>query len=1155
MTAPVNDNYADATLISGTTGTIVGTALEATSESRDNRPMVWFKWVVPETGVLTVDTLQTPTPSDLGGQLRTEIAIYVGDDYDTAFWKGYVTDLDRVHGNWLSRGYANLWEVGQEVHIGVYCMGFSPTFDAAAMQDFTLHWSFEAKAVAAPPPLPTTPPPNDLLENAIVITGTSGTISGSTYLNSGMDSDGDFPPSNAPDNTKDYACVWYKWSSPFNGYMRFRATQPQGGWLQQIIVLRKPNMRDPFMEPVEYTRAKQGEWQDNKYIVTADTNYWIGVAVDGGFYADFYNFDLTWTAQLSLPDGNGVTTMPLTDEFTPAATLTYIPEMGEIWVNHDHPEYSSPPTVIGRFKESTGELLGYIQFSPGIADELYYDKLRGRVWAGVFPSSPNQITSWDIVTRQNMGVVTLPAGTHYDVGNAFNPVDGMLWMGGIYNGDPQHFKYKKVDPVTGTLLGTYLENSTNKISDTFFTTTGDHWILYGGTDGYTYDSLAHFNETTGTIDASFSFNDDPAFRLKRVVYDEDRQVFWALTTNAWADIPEASFQDKLVEFTISTRTVANTYDIPYTFQGPFINYVAYDTYRKQVLVIDAQPVLTGEQQTDAQLLAFDTVTGQQVYSAPLVSSGWMVTAPTAPWIMGYNAFYRIAPPPPIVNIDIINDRDVWLQSFTYEQRFEKVTVQPGNTSNINQDQLTGITLTGAKKLSLTAAAQVFRVSGTIIEPLSITITPTLRNLTGTPSYSVIAGSATLTIVGDKVNVAYGAMSSNSVTIKATLGGFEDQVTLVKTISGSTAIQAFLTNESETIICDSVGNIMSYIGASGDFRVFEGTLEVSSECTFSVANNPDNILMVIDNKGHYSVQGIPTTVDATTVTLQAIYKNQPYDRVFKIFKSKAAAGSSADPSIRIGPDGKRLPIELTVPILGLSWNDQIANDAMIPYGGPGLNDIITEYNAVSNFRETRFFNRVEWLTMEARIDGNLLVKGSVGVEALSAESVDAITGTFEQLITDALDAHVITADQIDVTTLRINGTNIDPNSVATGHVVDNAINVPLLTDGFPGANIGADYSSATLTGTYPGAAVALVSVTIQGSGGISGSVAEIQILLDGVQQQARAFNLSNTSIVGNTLQVQIAVPAGSHSWVVRFHRQGSNDWTLWSYSVSVLGVMK
>lgn len=99
------------------------------------------------------------------------------------------------------------------------------------------------------------------------------------------------------------------------------------------------------------------------------------------------------------------------------------------------------------------------------------------------------------------------------------------------------------------------------------------------------------------------------------------------------------------------------------------------------------------------------------------------------------------------------------------------------------------------------------------------------------------------------------LDAGGVTIKATLaaGGvtYEDQITLVKLVSGGTAVSAFLTNESESIICDSVGNIMSCIGASGDFRVFEGTVEKSLECVFSVVTNSDRVLMVIDNKGHYS----------------------------------------------------------------------------------------------------------------------------------------------------------------------------------------------------------------------------------------------------------------------------------------------------------------
>jgi hypothetical protein len=66
--------------------------------------------------------------------------------------------------------------------------------------------------------------------------------------------------------------------------------------------------------------------------------------------------------------------------------------------------------------------------------------------------------------------------------------------------------------------------------------------------------------------------------------------------------------------------------------------------------------------------------------------------------------------------------------------------------------------------------------------------------------------------------------------------------------------------------------------------------------------------------------------------------------------------------------------------------------------PVVLDRVTLYNAGAGFTQSRYFNGSTWLTWSALINGNLLVNGSVGAEALSVAQLSAITATIGLLRT-------------------------------------------------------------------------------------------------------------------------------------------------------------
>jgi len=456
---------------------------------------------------------------------------------------------------------------------------------------------------------------------------------------------------------------------------------------------------------------------------------------------------------------------------------------------------------------------------------------------------------------------------------------------------------------------------------------------------------------------------------------------------------------------------------------------------------------------------------------------------------------------------IINDRDVWLESFL--SRFGVSTVQPASGIGSLQASTTGVNIAAAKKLDLVATTQTFTTANGSTEPPVIIVSPTLRNLTGTPSYSVVSGSATLNASGTGVQVFFNSMG-NKVTIKGQITDsgvtYMDQVTLVKLSSG-TGVTTLLTNEYHAYLADTFGNIFNYMGGSGTFRVWDGTFEVTNACTFSVLTNTNNLLVSISNIGQYAVTGMPSNVDNATITFRAVYKTVNYDLTLTLAKLKAAAGSPADPT-QYTAGGLRIPVKVSAPIGASSWSNATATSLFSSVGGPVLNDVVTEYNNSTNppFQETRFYANNTWNLLTASIDGNLLVNGTVGADKIAAGSITAdklaigaisvsnapgsITGTMiadgtittakiaaNQITAALIAANTITADKLAIGVVNstlgqpgtITGTMIADGTITTAKIAANSITadriavgvIPSSTVGQPGSITGTMIANGTI----------------------------------------------------------------------------------------------
>lgn len=192
--APANDAFANAQAISGASGSVTGTNVDATKEvgepnhtGNTGGASVWFTWTAPATGNTRFDTCTSPDVFAL-------LAVYTGTTV------GGLTEV-APGGNTCAPGA----RVDVPVTAGTTYRIVVDGLDIGASADmgpFTLTW--------------TGPADNDAFADATAISGASGTASGSNVAASEEPGE--------PDHAGNVggASVWFTWTAPSTGITRFR---------------------------------------------------------------------------------------------------------------------------------------------------------------------------------------------------------------------------------------------------------------------------------------------------------------------------------------------------------------------------------------------------------------------------------------------------------------------------------------------------------------------------------------------------------------------------------------------------------------------------------------------------------------------------------------------------------------------------------------------------------------------------------------------------------------------------------------------------------------------------------------------------------------------------------------------------------------------
>jgi len=258
---PVNDNFINAIEITGTSGQIIGTNVDATTEADEpgespyNDSSVWWTWTAPINGYYTFDT-------DGSDYSWTKLDVYTGSA---------VQELTRVALNYGGREtfYA---QSGTRYFIAV---------SAEETGNIILNWRTAH------------PPVNDNFINAIEITGTSGSVTGT-----GID---------ATHETEELQwafgkSVWWKWIAPATGTCIFDNMGSDPDDPDAILYIYTGS----DIQHLNLIRYYKGSWE-GALEAQAGTQYFI--AVDGHGKG---SVKLNW--KMKIP--------PVNDNFADAIILT-----------------------------------------------------------------------------------------------------------------------------------------------------------------------------------------------------------------------------------------------------------------------------------------------------------------------------------------------------------------------------------------------------------------------------------------------------------------------------------------------------------------------------------------------------------------------------------------------------------------------------------------------------------------------------------------------------------------------------------------------------------------------------------------------------------------------------------------------------------------
>jgi len=346
----------------------------------------------------------------------------------------------------------------------------------------------------------------------------------------------------------------------------------------------------------------------------------------------------------------------------------------------------------------------------------------------------------------------------------------------------------------------------------------------------------------------------------------------------------------------------------------------------------------------------------------------------------------------------------------------------------------------ASVLTLTSTAQTFTFDGTgnpSPSSQTITFTANLQNISGTATFTatkynssnVNIGSATLTGTGNVRDLTVANFGTAAyVVVSASLSGYGDTMTIVKLqdgangangTNGTSPIVGLLTNESVTVAADSSGVVTNFSSAGGTFNVYQGTTDVTTSATFSVASS-SNVTISINSSGVYSVSAMSALQG--NATLQAVYGGVTIQKVYNISKSLA------------GPAGANGSNGAATFVITRTANDSSAptNTEVNALLGrnPVAGDICTvSYNNYNNAVVYRYVT--SWSLFTTYITGSLIVQNTITGDKVAANTITGTNIAGTTITASNIAASTITSDKLSVS--QLSAISADMGSITAGTI--------------------------------------------------------------------------------------------------------------------------
>jgi hypothetical protein len=106
-------------------------------------------------------------------------------------------------------------------------------------------------------------------------------------------------------------------------------------------------------------------------------------------------------------------------------------------------------------------------------------------------------------------------------------------------------------------------------------------------------------------------------------------------------------------------------------------------------------------------------------------------------------------------------------------------------------------------------------------------------------------------------------------------------------AGTPAVTGLLTNEAAQVFAYANGAVVNYVGATGSFRVFQGTTDVSASFTLSTQANPQSLTVNYSAQTYTVTNGFDPNEDTASLTIRATgsgaFAGVTIDKVFTLSK--------------------------------------------------------------------------------------------------------------------------------------------------------------------------------------------------------------------------------------------------------------------------------